>query len=484
MAREPLDAEYDDVEEEQEGSENDLLQRLLVMAPSWLGSAIVHAVLLLVFAMIQWNAPERLDATVNADIKPPEVEDIEEVEEPQRPEASEEPDIVDNSLPPADVAFIPEVEMDQPDIDVPGFNELDPDEDPPLAIAKLALGTEGAAGHFHGIYSSRGGRGRQKSMLRFGGSRLAEKAVDDALGWLARVQEPDGHWDAKKWGANRQADAGVTGLALLAFLGHGETDRDGKYRNTVCKALEWLEKTQQENGYFGERFYTQGICTMATCEAYGMTRNPRWKTIAQRAINYTCANQNPMGGWDYMGINANRVDTSVSGWCVMGIKSGLASELDVPSGAIERIKRWLASSVNADGTTGYSYPPGRKADGMNSMTAVATMCRQFMGWDPSHPDMTKALAKLKGKVDLGNMYYTYYGTLAMFQAGGELWDEWNRGFRDPLIDKQVKGRGPEFDGSWDTEISYGSHGGRVYSTAMSVFCLEVYYRFLPVLKAL
>ena len=34
-------------------------------------------------------------------------------------------------------------------------------------------------------------------------------------------------------------------------------------------------------------------------------------------------------------------------------------------------------------------------------------------------------------------------------------------------------------GSWDPICIWGGYGGRVYSTAMSALCLEVYYRFLP-----
>ncbi|NQT18778.1 MAG: hypothetical protein HQ592_03670, partial [Planctomycetes bacterium] len=160
------------------------------------------------------------------------------------------------------------------------------------------------------------------------------------------------------------------------------------------------------------------------------------------------------------------------------------SGLDVPPEALSRIRNWLKWSVNPNGLTGYSSAPGTPSGGTVPMTAVATLGRQFMGWQRNHPDVTKGLAYIdKAGVDLNNMYSTYYCTLTMFQAGGQLWTKWNKAFRDALIAKQVKGRGLEFDGSWDPTMAYGSHGGRVYATAMSVFCLEIYYRFLPLLKA-
>lgn len=84
-----------------------------------------------------------------------------------------------------------------------------------------------------------------------GGSEATEIAVVAALEWLVRHQSPDGRWDCDRFFAScgdppcsgpttapteggldgrgpgagyRPFDVGVTALALLAFLGHGETD--------------------------------------------------------------------------------------------------------------------------------------------------------------------------------------------------------------------------------------------------------------------
>ena len=354
----------------------------------------------------------------------------------------------------------------------------------PRSTPIISLGDRGARVRPTGMY---GLRPRWGTGLR-GGGGPGGIATGLGMGWLARVQEEDGHWDSRKWGANRNCDAGVTGLALLAFLGHGDTDRRGKYRQTVYKALRWLEKRQASDGSFGERFYAQGICTMAASEAYALSGGRRWRRMAQKAIDYSCANQNPNGGWDYLGNNPNRVDTSVTGWMVMGIKSGIAGKLSVPTEAIERINKWLNESINADGTTGYTKNIGGKGSGAGkpATTAIATLCRIFMGVPARHQDIVQAIEYLgKRGVDLNNLYHTYYATLVMQQAMyvyPEHWERWSRSFRRPLIDRQVKGRGPELDGSWDTNVVYGGHGGRVYSTAMAVLCLEADYRYLPMLR--
>ena len=68
-----------------------------------------------------------------------------------------------------------------------------------------------------------------------------EAAVEAALQWLAQNQSPNGSWNAAQFGAGREtktlgmdragtgkdADTGMTGLALLAFMGAGYTNLQG-----------------------------------------------------------------------------------------------------------------------------------------------------------------------------------------------------------------------------------------------------------------
>ena len=79
-----------------------------------------------------------------------------------------------------------------------------------------------------------------------------------------------------------------------------------------------------------------------------------------------------------------------------------------------------------------------------------------------------------GQVDL---YYWYYGTLCVFQQGGDVWKRWNKAMKKALVDNQRQG-GDE-DGSWDPVGAYSQYWGRVGQTALGCLCLEVYYRYLP-----
>jgi hypothetical protein len=82
----------------------------------------------------------------------------------------------------------------------------------------------------------------------------------------------------------------------------------------------------------------------------------------------------------------------------------------------------------------------------------------------------------------GNLYFWYYGTLAMFRTGGDAWDKWNVAMKETLLDAQLG------DGSWEPISLYADTAGdnrqnREYTTAINVLTLEVYYRyFTPLLE--
>ena len=115
-----------------------------------------------------------------------------------------------------------------------------------------------------------------------------------------------------------------------------------------------------------------------------------------------------------------------------------------------------------------------------TMTAEAWVCRQFLGIGGPGPSSTEAAAYLlQHHSDKGdsNFYYWYYGTLAMYQHGGQPWTRWNDRNRDRIVQLQRTTGHPA--GSWDPDDSlYGVRGGRIYCTTLAALTLEVYYRYL------
>ena len=85
-----------------------------------------------------------------------------------------------------------------------------------------------------------GKRGRREPLRNVG----ALTALDRGLRWLAAQQRKDGSWEGRR--AN-------TGLALLAFLGAGQTHRHGSFRKTLKYGRCHLKSIQAEDGCFADR---------------------------------------------------------------------------------------------------------------------------------------------------------------------------------------------------------------------------------------
>ena len=117
------------------------------------------------------------------------------------------------------------------------------------------------------------------------------------------------------------------------------------------------------------------------------------------------------------------------------------------------------------------------------MTAEAFFVEHFLDFDPQSERTRESVAYLLKNLPAWNrrgnndLYYWYYGTLALYQLGGDPWSRWNEHLRKALVSSQ-RTDGP-YAGSWDQRTRWGSEGGRVYTTATAALILEVYYRYLP-----
>jgi len=328
-----------------------------------------------------------------------------------------------------------------------------------------------------GLLGGRGKEGRARA-LEVGATKEAQAAVDDGLAWLARAQERDGHWDGRRWEATQDVDMGVTGLALLAFLGDGHTHKaDGPYKSIIARGLQWILTHTADDGEIQHTtMYEQGIGTMVLSEAYALTRDPALKKPAQRAIDYTLSQMGADGGYGYIGAGN---DTSVTGFQIMAIKSAQVAGLKVPAGDVTRVRGYLDKSCLVDGRFGYRH----RAEPSTSMTSVGLFCRLLLGMKPSTPQLRASAGAISDAgVDVNNEYFTYYATFAMFQMGGDAWTRWNAAFRDPVIALQL--HAPDaLRGSWSPGTNWFSQrGGRVYVTAMYILALEVYQRYLPLYR--
>ncbi|MCO8123070.1 hypothetical protein NHH03_15085, partial [Stieleria sp. TO1_6] len=163
--------------------------------------------------------------------------------------------------------------------------------------------------------------------------------------------------------------------------------------------------------------------------------------------------------------------------------SGIGLEVDPY--VLQRVDEYLDTVSQNNGSdyysaVGYSYRPGDAPS--PSMTAEGILCRQYIGWQRNVPEMARGLETLAQRhpIDLrdSDVYYWYYATQALHHYGGALWKQWNDKLKVALPSTQEL-RGPE-RGSWSPQRdAWGRHAGRLYQTCLSLYCLEVYYRHMP-----
>jgi len=297
----------------------------------------------------------------------------------------------------------------------------------------------------------------------------------DHLGHVVKV--------GKDGGAGLDADTGITALALLAFLGAGETHLKGKHRKNVQRGLEYLLAVQKSDGNLAGRartyaaMYCHGMALLALSEAYALSGDERLLPTLRRAIRYTLAAQHASdGGWRYRAGDTG--DMSMFGWHAMGLRSAELAGLKLDPEVKRRMRKFLARVSGGRHGGLASYRPGHRPT--VSMTAEALACRLLLDHKPRAAAVAEATNYLLARppaAGQADYYYWYYASLGLFQLQDERWSKWNEALTSQLLARQRTSG--SLAGSFDPDTKWGGYGGRVYSTAMATLCLEVYYRYLP-----
>ena len=348
-------------------------------------------------------------------------------------------------------------------------------------------------------FESRQGPAMAALLAKSGGSQETQQAVDAALDWLARHQNPDGSWSLDylrrcqgpgcTGPGTLDVPAAATGLALLPFLARGHTHvSPGPYRKTVYDGLDWLTMHQKATGDLSvtagqTQMYSHAIATMALCEAYGMTRDVRLQLPAVTALHFIETGQDRQtGGWWYTHRQPGG-DTSVFGWQLSALETGRKADLQPDHLPLELAKKWLAGVSHGNSQGLFSYLPNQPAK--PSMTAVGLLGTQDLGAlrdDPRLAEGKRFLMAHLPEVSPRDHYYWYYATQALHNLPGEDWDKWNAAMRKVLLQSQSRGPGCAA-GSWDpakpAPDPWGALGGRLLTTSLATLTLEVYYRYAP-----
>lgn len=425
-----------------------------------LGAPIVAAVIMvsaiLIMSLVKF-VPDEKPPVVETQIIEPEATEELAPEEPPPPETPPELDEVVDTEVVVDIEAPPTTSAEQ--------------SPQPAPMDSVALTPSPVV--LKGVHGSRNPGLRGAKIGRYG-AQATEKLVYGFLRWLKLKQGYNGLWED---------DAGLTSLALLCYLAHGELPgQSDEFGSTVEKAIRALvadqitteeeaknDHSNSKRGYDGHNFrrgeigyfksrnatnYTQLVAVYALSEAYAMTRIPDLKPVVERAVKPIIDGQNANGGWYYnLDAKCPITDTSFASWAVQALKAAKLAHVGDATlkkqivtslkKAANGIKTCLHKDGNQAGAFGYldKMPEKNSYWGLTAPCVLilqmldegdTELCKKSLkymeAWEPTFK-CTDAPPKKEKSPAIGksSQYYCYYLSQVRFNQGEKhpAWVRWN-----------------------------------------------------------
>jgi len=315
-------------------------------------------------------------------------------------------------------------------------------------------------------------------------------SVAKGLEYLAKQQSKDGHWES----FGGMYPMTMTALSGMAMLMEGSTIKEGKYKDNIRRAVDWLMQRSQPNGMLGmpnvpgesgRYTYGHGFALLFLSCVYGEEeegdRRKKLEDILTRAAKFTRDAQTNRGGWGYVsakeGGGFDEGSTTVTQ--VQALRAARNAGIAVPPEAIKDAVKYLKDATGPDGGIVYSLGGGGGGQGRPALTAAGICCGFSTG--DYNSELVKKWFKFcqthlqmnGGGVRMGHdEYTTYYWAQSVYMLGEDGWNKLFPGtaegdritwlkYRKTNFDNFV--RSQQADGSWP-----GAHAGPIFSTA--IFC--------------
>jgi hypothetical protein len=322
---------------------------------------------------------------------------------------------------------------------------------------------------------------------------LVTSAVEKGLAWLANQQNLDGSWTCRvgyklneSYIGTAYENVGVTALAGLTFLAHGDIPQRGKYGKNVTVALDFvLSCVRDTDGYItknGTRMYEHAFATLFLAEVYGMSQRADLKEKLKKASQLIVQSQNKEGGWRYQPVPVD-ADISVTVSTLQALRAARNSGISVPKESIDLALRYIRSSAMPDG--GFKYQlkgDARTSPALTAAGVVALISAAIKPEDYDAPEVQRGLrylnlhlpillnnpAIVERQVPYHYFYGHYYIAQAMYQGGEKHWSNYA-----PIITREILSI-QQPDGHWEDDV------GPTYATAMATLILQIPSEYLPI----
>lgn len=329
------------------------------------------------------------------------------------------------------------------------------------------------------------------------------KTVEDGLKWLATNQnKADGHWAAN----GEQYPTSMTALAGVALLMEGSTLREGKYTESLRKAVDWLMERSQPNGLIGnpqnpeesQRYmYGHGFGMLFLACVYGEEedgeRRRKLEKILTKGVEFTGKAQTKRGGWGYLTAadGGDFDEGSVTITQLQALRAARNVGIVVPKSIIDKAVKYLKDCTTSRGGIIYSLTHGAPVAGTERapLTAAAVAC-SFSAGEYESEYAKKWIAYCKDAIPVGrgrlqhDEYQSYYYAQAVYILGDDRYAKLfpNSKANDRVLWSAYRAAMFEYlKGSQDRNGSWTSgYIGPVFATAVNLTILQLEKGNLPI----
>ena len=221
--------------------------------------------------------------------------------------------------------------------------------------------------------------------------------------------------------------------------------------------------------------YGHGFAMLFLAEAYGMEADERQQReihdVLTRAVSLTARSQSAAGGWLYT-PESRGDEGSVTVTQMQALRACRNAGILVPIKTVDKAVAYIRNSANPDGSIRYSVSSGGGGRAPITAAAVAVLYNAGRYDDPMAEKALRYAMRTLPVNGSGNSHHYYaqlYLAQALYQRGGEDWDEYYRKMSDWLLSQQQR------DGSW-----VGDSVGPTYGTAIALIILQLPFAYVPI----
>jgi hypothetical protein len=320
-------------------------------------------------------------------------------------------------------------------------------------------------------------------------------AIDKGLSWLVKQQKRDGRWEANR-GTYPTA---MTSLAGLALLSQGSTLREGKYRDNLRKATDWLLEQSRPDGLLAspdeakERYiHGHGFAMLFLAAAAGdLEEGPQRRRALralERAVRFARAAQGRNGGWGYVSAKEGMdfEEESPTLTIVHGLRAARSAGTRLPPQVLEDGREYLK----------YLGWPLDRGKAVSPALIAGALAACYAPADYNSPQARTYLAGCQtafppptGRGAGYHEYAHFYFAQVVYALGDDgwarlfpgeaaakrlTWTAYRRAAFDALMSSQAR------DGSWGAADWTAQGVGPVYSTAVWLCVLQLDRDAVPI----